>query len=50
MPQTGRFGYGFSTGSTLGASCKFMDANEIKIEENGPETDYSFDCNIAEGA
>jgi hypothetical protein len=27
-----------------------MKAHEIKPEENSSETDFSFDCNIAEGA
>jgi hypothetical protein len=31
-------------------SVKRMKINEIKVEENSFEIDFSFDCNIAEGA
>jgi hypothetical protein len=39
-----------STSSTPLVAPKRMKAHEIKPEENSSETDFSFDCNIAEGA
>jgi hypothetical protein len=39
-----------STVSTPKDTAKSLKAGKIKVEENGSETDFSFDCNMAEGA
>jgi hypothetical protein len=50
VAKTRRYSYGFSTGSTPEGAAKYMDTEEIKSEENTSETNFSFDCNIAQGA
>jgi hypothetical protein len=42
--------YVFSTGSTPGVAAKHMKKQGIKLEENIPEIDFSFDCNMPKGA
>jgi hypothetical protein len=42
--------HGFSTGSTPLVAANSMKIIRIKTEENSSETDFSFDCNIAQGA